>query len=93
MMLEAKGIKLEIGGKVLLRGVHLSLQPRSLGCLMGPNGAGKTLLLEIFSGLRPPSSGEVLWKKIPLRGLSPKERAQILAFLPQRSEFFSPFTV
>lgn len=92
-MLEVQNIRLEMGGREILRGISLSLPIPSLYCLMGPNGAGKSLLLEIIAGLRKPTSGRVVWKGKSILELSPAERARKLGFLPQRSEFFSPFPV
>ncbi len=92
-MLEVQGIRLEMGGREILRGVSLSLPSPSLYCLMGPNGAGKSLLLEIIAGLRKPTSGRVVWKGKSILELPPAERARKLGLLPQRSEFFSPFPV
>lgn len=36
--------------------------------LLGPSGSGKSTLLNILGGLDSPSSGEVLFNKLPLRG-------------------------
>src|SRR5262249_22313517 len=43
-----------------VKGVSLTVAPRSLHGLMGPNGAGKTTLFNIVSGFIPPDSGRVL---------------------------------
>ncbi|MFC1524676.1 ABC transporter ATP-binding protein, partial [Thermodesulfobacteriota bacterium] len=33
--------------------------------LLGPNGAGKTTSIEVIEGISPPTSGEILYKKMP----------------------------
>ena len=49
----------EAGGKRLIDGVSLRLDPGPLTCVMGPNGAGKSLLLRLIAGLIQPSGGRV----------------------------------
>lgn len=48
-------------GRTLLDNVSLVLPPRSLTAVIGPSGAGKSTLLGALTGLRPPTSGNVLW--------------------------------
>ncbi len=47
------------GGRWILKGVDLSLEPGSIAVLEGPNGSGKTTLLRIIAGLVQPSRGQV----------------------------------
>lgn len=49
----------EAGGKRLIDGVSLRLDPGPLTCVMGPNGAGKSLLLRLIAGLIRPGGGQV----------------------------------
>jgi ABC transport system ATP-binding/permease protein len=49
------------GGRQLLHEVSFSVAPGELVALVGGSGAGKTTLLETMAGLRPPSSGAVLY--------------------------------
>jgi len=48
-----------IGGREILRGVSLSVDPGEICALIGPNGAGKTTLFKTITGLVFPSSGTV----------------------------------
>lgn len=44
---------IELGGRIVLRDIRLTLPPGQLVALCGPNGAGKTTLLRAFAGLLP----------------------------------------
>jgi iron complex transport system ATP-binding protein len=53
-----------------------------LVALVGPNGAGKTTLLRALAGLLP-HAGAVRLAGRDLSGLAPRERARLVAYLPQ----------
>ncbi len=52
-------ICLEIGGKIILDSVDLSVGRGEIVTLVGPNGSGKTTLVRVLLGLTVPSSGRV----------------------------------
>ena len=56
-----EGARLAAGGRALLDGLTLTLEPGGLGVLMGPNGAGKSLTLRLLAGLIAPAAGRVRW--------------------------------
>lgn len=82
MRIEAKDIAVALGGKPVLRGVDLVLQPGELVGLIGPNGAGKTTLLRILADMLP-HEGSVLYDGEPARVVGQKGLARRLAFLAQ----------
>ena len=57
----ARGLVFEAGGRRLIDGLDLTLQPGVRTVVMGPNGAGKSLLLRLLHGLIEPSAGAILW--------------------------------
>lgn len=47
------------GGRLLFRGVSLTLGPGGAAVVTGPNGTGKSSLLRVVAGLLPPAHGRV----------------------------------
>lgn len=84
--LEARGLALRAGRRVLLQGLHLRLDGGQFWCLVGPNGVGKTTLLATLAGLLPPAGGEIELCGRPLAAWRPAEAACVRGFLPQHNE-------
>ncbi|GIW06748.1 MAG: ABC transporter ATP-binding protein [Dehalococcoidia bacterium] len=57
--IEVRGLRKEIGGRPILRGLDLLVQMGETVVIFGPNGAGKTTLLRILATLARPSGGLV----------------------------------
>ncbi|MEM7263421.1 MAG: ABC transporter ATP-binding protein [Planctomycetota bacterium] len=72
-----------LSGDEVLRGIDLDAKPGELTALIGPNGAGKSTLLRVISGVLDPGGGEVRYGDVDLRSLSPRQRAQQVATVPQ----------
>ncbi len=58
-LLEARGLTVGWGRRVVLRDVDLTLRAGECVALAGPNGAGKTTLLRALVGLARPRAGSV----------------------------------
>jgi ATPase subunit of ABC transporter with duplicated ATPase domains len=58
--LHARQIGHELGGRVVLHDVSVSVAPTTCLGVVGPNGVGKSTLLQILAGLIAPTEGRVV---------------------------------
>ncbi|MGI8521410.1 MAG: ABC transporter ATP-binding protein [Actinomycetota bacterium] len=65
-VLEAKNVTKEFGGLVAVKDVDLVIEEGQIRGLIGPNGAGKTTFFNLLTGIYSPTSGEVLFRDVPL---------------------------
>ena len=82
-MIELKNLYAGYPGRPVLEDVTLDFRPGEVLAILGPNGCGKSTLLRASNGLLPKTGGEVLLDGRPIEGLSAKEIAQKVAYLPQ----------
>ncbi|MCX5211142.1 ATP-binding cassette domain-containing protein [Kitasatospora sp. NBC_00240] len=59
MRLDGVGKRYGRGGRWVLRGADLALEPGALVRIEGPNGSGKSTLLKLAAGIERPSEGRV----------------------------------
>ncbi|MCW2308973.1 ATP-binding cassette domain-containing protein [Rhodobium gokarnense] len=67
------GITKNFGGVHALKGVDLDISSGEVVALVGHNGAGKSVLVQILSGVFPPSSGEIRVMGKPVSFHSPND--------------------
>ncbi len=58
-LLQARGLRLSRGGKVVLQDLDLDLASGEILAAVGPNGTGKSTLLQALAGLLPPDEGSL----------------------------------
>jgi len=63
-----------LGGREILRGLSLEVEPGEWLALLGPSGAGKTTLLRAIAGLEKPDAGRVLLGGRDVHSLAPRDR-------------------
>jgi len=86
-MLTIKNLKAKVetdeGGKEILKGLNLSVNPGEVHAIMGPNGSGKSTLASVITGREgyEVQDGEVLFEGNNLLELAPEERARLGIFL------------
>lgn len=81
--LVVEGLRVEVAGKEILRGVDLELHAGEVHAVMGPNGSGKSTLSHVLMG-RPGyevKAGSVLLDGQDLLAMAPWQRAQAGLFL------------
>lgn len=64
--MQVQDLRMHFGTLHAVDGISFNINRGSCTGLLGPNGAGKTTTVEILEGIKPPTSGEVLYKGHPL---------------------------
>jgi Fe-S cluster assembly ATP-binding protein len=81
-LLRIKDLKASIGGKQILKGFNLEVNPGEIHAIMGPNGTGKSTLANVLTGREGYEvEGEVEFFDKNLFDLSPEDRARAGLFL------------
>jgi len=82
-MLEIKGLKAQVDGKQILKGVDLTVNAGEVHAIMGKNGSGKSTLANVLAGrdAYEVTGGEVLYNGQDLLEMDPEERAREGVFL------------
>jgi iron complex transport system ATP-binding protein len=91
-MLEARHLTVTAGGRTVLTDVSLALAPGEVVAVVGPNGAGKSTLIKALCGDVVPVQGTVLLAGRRLATWPRRERARVMAILPQSAALAFPFT-
>lgn len=81
--MELRQLRAGYGARLVLDGVDLALRPGEVLALLGPNGSGKSTLIRAALGLLPLAGGQVLIDGADAAALTPRQRAQKAAYLPQ----------
>ncbi len=82
--LEVRDVSVVLGGARVVNEVSLSVKEGEWLGLIGPNGAGKTTLLRAITGSAPTVSGEIIYRGTNLAGLRTRQRARMMAVVPQQ---------
>jgi lipopolysaccharide export system ATP-binding protein len=94
MLLTATGLRVERGGKAILRDVDLAAEEGEVVGVLGPSGAGKSTLFRALTGEIPPDGGRVVLagKDVTLWPLWRRARAGI-GYIPQSPSVLWDLTV
>ena len=90
-MLELKNISKKYGKVTALKSVNITLGS-GIYALLGPNGSGKSTMMNIISGILPPTEGEILYNGQGIRSLGTAYRERI-GYMPQYPGMYPSFTV
>jgi branched-chain amino acid transport system ATP-binding protein len=70
-LIEAEGVHVRFGDRVVLEEINLTVNEGELHGIMGPNGAGKTTFFNTLTGSVKPSRGRIRLAGEDVAGLSP----------------------
>ncbi|MBN60713.1 MAG: LPS export ABC transporter ATP-binding protein [Gemmatimonadetes bacterium] len=94
MALETRELSKRYGGRMVVAGVNISVDPGEVVGLLGPNGAGKSTTFHSIVGFAAPDGGEILLDGVPITGLPMFRRAQMgIGYLPQETSIFRKLSV
>ncbi len=94
MILEARGLKKEYGGRSVVKGVDISIKEGEVVGLLGPNGAGKTTIFYMMVGLTKVGGGEIFLGKEQITNLPLHMRSRKgIGYLPQEPSIFRKLSV
>lgn len=71
------------GGRRVLDGLSLRLDPGQVTAILGPNGAGKTTLLHTVLGVLRPQAGRILLEGRPLASYRRSALGRLVGLVPQ----------
>ena len=91
-MLAARNLSVSLSGRPILNGVDLDLGRGEVVGPLGPNGVGKSTLMRALCGLLP-FKGSIRIDGRALGSITERERARLVAFLPQARAIAWPLSV
>jgi branched-chain amino acid transport system ATP-binding protein len=92
--LELSDVRVERGGREVVRGVSLQAHSGEITALLGPNGAGKSSLVLAIAGVIPVSSGEIKAGEETISGRRPElVRRAGVATVPEGHRILGKLTV
>ena len=77
MRLEIKDLHVHYGKIEAIKGISVSVNEGEIVTLIGANGAGKTTMLKTISGLRPVSSGQIIFNGEDISKMPAHKRADL----------------
>jgi len=92
-VLEVQGVTKRFGGLVAVHDMRFDVTEHEVMGIIGPNGSGKSTMINMISGLFPPSEGSIRLKGTELAGLPAHKTArkgvgrtfQLVRLLPELS--------
>jgi len=93
-MITVQGLSVSFGAVQALRDVSFFAETGKITAVLGSNGAGKTTLLRTISGLKEPSSGDILLLERSLVRQKPEDIARLgVGHVPEGRGVIGEFTV
>ncbi|MBU3213753.1 ABC transporter ATP-binding protein [Clostridium estertheticum] len=83
MSIEVSNLSFSYGDRLILDDINFTARDNQLLSVLGPNGVGKSTLFHCILGLLNGYKGQVKLNNINSKGLSIKEMANLVAYIPQ----------
>lgn len=94
MRLEIKDLRVHYGKIEAIKGVSVVVNQGEIVSLIGANGAGKTTILKTISGLRPVSSGQIVFNGQEINKIAAHDRVGLgISQVPEGRGIFPGMTV
>ena len=94
MLLEVRDLHVHYGRIEAIKGISFEVAEGEIVTLIGANGAGKTTTLKTVSGVRPVTSGAVIFDGNDITAMPPHERVELgLCQSPEGRGIFPGMTV
>jgi branched-chain amino acid transport system ATP-binding protein len=94
MRLEVKDLHVHYGKIEAIKGVSIVVNEGEIVTLIGANGAGKTTMLKTISGLRPVTTGQILFDGQDISKMAAHDRVELgLSQAPEGRGIFPGMTV
>jgi branched-chain amino acid transport system ATP-binding protein len=94
MLLEVHDLRVHYGRIEAIKGISFDVAEGEIVTLIGANGAGKTTTLKTVSGVRPVTSGSVLFDGVDITHMPPHRRVELgLCQAPEGRGIFPGMTV
>jgi osmoprotectant transport system ATP-binding protein len=90
---ELRGIEYALGGRAIVRGLSLAIEPGETFVLIGPSGCGKSTTLKMINRLIEPDSGSVRVDGRDVRAAEPAELRRGIGYVIQEGGLFAHYTV
>ena len=91
--LRIMGVEFSYGSEAVLKGVSIEIPQGEMLSIIGPNGAGKTTLLRCINRILKPRRGVIMINGQSIEGMSRREIAKRMGYVPQSTHQVFPNTV
>lgn len=92
-MIEIKNVTKQVGNKVILDDITLSVEKGTLVVLIGSSGCGKTTTLKLINKLIKPTSGEIYIDERPISKENTIELRRKIGYVIQNTGLFPHLTI